>query len=361
MLIHVGKHYRVREKLGAGSFGEIFRGENTITQEEIAIKVETQPNKISQLLNETKIYKLLSGGIGIPNIKYFGEENNCNVMVMDLLGKSIEELFSIRGKKFSLKTILMIADQILTRIEYQHKRGFIHRDIKPENFIIGIGKQSNQVFMIDMGLSKRYCDPITLEHIPFSDNKPLVGTARYTSLNTHSGIEQSRRDDLESVAYLLIFLIKGSLPWQSIRNSNRLEKHRSIFELKQKISIESLCNGIPNEFSKFLYLVRELEFDESPNYIEYKELFKNLFISEGYIYDYHFDWITPTQTEILPCASRLSSLPVRENVFTNNKISSKNIIIHKPTSHAGNRTRVKFSPLLSPKKNIKKEIKKNLI
>jgi len=292
MLLHVGKHFRVRERLGGGSFGDIYKGQNTITQEEIAIKVEKNPTKSCQLLNESKVYKLLSGAVGIPNIRYFGNEETGNIMVMDLLGKSLEVHFESCQKHFSLKTVLMIADQLITRIEYLHNKNFIHRDIKPENFIMGVGKNANQVFIIDMGLSKRYCDPITREHIAYSDNRPLVGTARYTSINTHEGIEQSRRDDLEGIAYLLIHFLRGSLPWQSIKADDKKEKYRLIHQKKAEIPACSLCDGLPKEFCIFLDSIRSLEFSEQPKYYDYKKLFRDLFIREGFIYDCKYDWIT---------------------------------------------------------------------
>ena len=141
-------------------------------------------------------------------------------MIIDLLGPNIEDLFSLCNKKFNLKTVLLLADQMLQRIEYVHSKSYIHRDIKPENFLMGLGKKSHIVHIIDFGLSKKYRDPKTLQHIPYRENKTLTGTARYASINAHLGIEQSRRDDLEAIAYMLIYLIKGYLPWQGIRVSN---------------------------------------------------------------------------------------------------------------------------------------------
>lgn len=156
--------------------------------------------KHPQLLYETKLYRILQGGgkffqkfkaliVGIPNVHWFGVEGDYNVMVIDLLGPSLEDLFNYCKRKFSLKTVLMLADQMLQRIEFVHSRHFLHRDIKPDNFLIGIGKKQHYVYLIDFGLAKRYRDPKTGEHIPYRDGKNLTGTARYASVNTHLGIE----------------------------------------------------------------------------------------------------------------------------------------------------------------------------
>ena len=284
MQIH--SRFKFGEKLGAGSFGEIYAAENIFTNEEVAIKLESTKSKTNFLLNESKVYNLLAGGVGIPKIRYYGTEGKHNALIMDLLGKSLESLFSQCNNKFSLKTVLMIADQMITRCEYLHSKNLIHRDIKPENFVVGKGKKDTQIFMIDMGLSKRYCNLMTHEHIPIVEGKNLVGTAAYTSLNTHKGIEQSRRDDLEGIAYVIIRFLRGSLPWQNIKISDKKEKNKMIYEIKSNVSVEELCEGLPYEFSEFLNYTRNLGFTEKPDY----SYCRSLFIREGYLYDCIYDW-----------------------------------------------------------------------
>lgn len=290
MDLRVGKKYRIGRKIGLGSFGDIYLGTNIISGEEVAIKLENVKAKHPQLEYEAKVYKALSGGVGIPFVRWYGTECDYNAMVIDLLGPSLEDLFNYCNRKFTYKTVLLLADQLICRIEYIHARCFIHRDIKPDNFLMGIGRRGSQVNVIDFGLAKKYRDPRTHLHIPYRENKNLTGTARYASVNTHLGIEQSRRDDLESLGYVLIYFCRGSLPWQGLKAATKRQKYDRIMEKKMTISNDVLTKGLPAEFLEYMRYIKNLRFDDKPDYPYLRKLFRDLFKRENYRYDYVFDW-----------------------------------------------------------------------
>uniref|UniRef100_A0A3B4FSC7 non-specific serine/threonine protein kinase n=1 Tax=Pundamilia nyererei TaxID=303518 RepID=A0A3B4FSC7_9CICH len=252
---------------------------------------------ICSCVNENTVCKCVSlricfcvVAVGIPTIKWCGAEGDYNVMVMELLGPSLEDLFNFCSRKFSLKTVLLLADQMISRIEYIHSKNFIHRDVKPDNFLMGLGKKGNLVYIIDFGLAKKYRDARTHQHIPYRENKNLTGTARYASINTHLGIEQSRRDDLESLGYVLMYFNLGSLPWQGLKAATKRQKYERISEKKMSTPIEVLCKGYPSEFATYLNFCRSLRFDDKPDYSYLRQLFRNLFHRQGFSYDYVFDW-----------------------------------------------------------------------
>lgn len=209
----------------------------------------------------------MEGGQGIPQTYQYGQNKRHNYMVTDLLGLSLENLFNYCKRKFSLKTVLMLSDQMLRRLEYIHQKGYIHRDIKPDNFVIGCGIDSTKIFLIDFGLATKYKNLSDNLHIPYTEGHKFIGTLRYASINSQSGVMHSRRDDLESLCYVLIYFLKGSLPWQNIKNEmDRKQRNERILEKKLSTSLSILCTGLPLEFEMFLKYCRERYFDETPNY-----------------------------------------------------------------------------------------------
>jgi len=289
--LRVGGRYRLGRKIGSGSFGDIYLGVNITTGEEVAVKLESRRCRHPQLAYEYRIYRLLRYKTGIPRVHWFGREGDFNVLVMDLLGPSLEDLFNFCIRKFSLKTVLMLADQLIARLESMHSNHFIHRDIKPDNFLSGLRQRADTIYLIDFGLAKKYRDPKTGRHIPYNEHKSLTGTARYASINTHLGIEQSRRDDLESLGYVLMYFNRGSLPWQGLKAVTKREKYDKISDKKMSIPISILCKGFPVEFANYLEYCRSLRFDDKPDYSHLRRMFRELYVRKGYRDDGLFDWI----------------------------------------------------------------------
>ena len=258
--------------IGSGTFGKVVYGTSIDKTSEYAIKFEKSSVKSSVIEEEIKIYQDLFPTEGVPVIHYHGEYKKYKLLVMDLLGPSLDKYFIICDKKLTLETSLYFGEEMINRIESFHNKGYIHRDIKPNNFLLGkfysnFSKENNTVYIIDFGLSKEYLDFETQTHLPYKDNRRFVGTPRYASINTHVGIRQSRRDDIESIAYILIYFIHGSLPWQGLKAKNKAEKKEKIKEMKINFDIDSSeYETVPTLVKEFLKYSKILKYDEKPDY-----------------------------------------------------------------------------------------------
>ena len=269
-------NYTLIKKIGEGSFGAVFLAKDN-KQSLFAVKVEEKPTK-ERLRNEYNIYKKILRNrdiSGIPQVYNLIETPDYNILVMELLGSSLENVFQKYEKNIKINTIYKLALDIITILEQFHNRGFIHRDIKPNNFLFNYDKPYNQIYLMDFGLSKQYIQDG--KHIDLKTDRSLIGTARYASLNIHWGIEPSRRDDLESVGYILIYLLKGKLPWQGLKADKDKSQIQKIGEKKLMISLDKLCENIDTCFKDYLIYTRQLKFTQKPDY----EYLRNLFIKSA--------------------------------------------------------------------------------
>lgn len=256
----INNKYEILNKIGEGSFGSIYRGKNIRTNEYVAIKAKSIKNKIKMLKNKSNIYMYLNGYQGIPQIKWFGKDENYYYMVINLLGLSLQTIRQ-NYQSFSLTLVLKIGIQIVNILLTLHDKGFIHRDIKPDNFLFDINK-SNQIYLIDFGICKRYINE-SGNHIKEKNIYGLIGSNNYTSIYSHEKMELSRRDDLKSLFYVLLFLYYGKLEWSNENEKNIIQSKRYITENR----------FIPEPLLNFIKYIRRLRFEERPNYIMIIESF----------------------------------------------------------------------------------------
>lgn len=260
-----GDLYKMIDSIGKGSFGSVYKVIDKSNRAEFASKVEKRTMK-ERLTGEYRIYKIFKkvGLECVPNVKRFFATKKYNIMVMDLLGKSLDEILNDEDGKLDIGTVMKIGIELVKSMKLIHKAGIIHRDIKPNNFMFGKDENRNKLYVMDFGLSKKWYNKGN--HIEYKDGRSMIGTTRYASTNIHMGIEPSRRDDIESIGYMLVYLIKGRLPWQGLMKKTKDNPIDKIGDKKININLKKLCDGIPKCFYEFIRYAKKLEFDEKPDY-----------------------------------------------------------------------------------------------
>ena len=270
----VFKKYQVKRRLGEGAFGEVYLGQAIEDKSYVALKVE--PRKIAKPVLQSEAFLLYSiAGPGIPAVRSFGKVKNYNVLVEPLLGKSLFDIFAENHKEMPIEDICLIGKQVIDRIQWVHSKYIVHRDIKPDNFLIG-KEDPNVIYLIDFGLSKKYRSSNSGKHIRFGFTGKLTGTVRFASANALRGGEQSRRDDIESIGYMMVYFMKKKLPWQGVTGTRKMERYLKIYKLKKNTTPEVLCEGLPPEMTEYMKYAKQLEFEQEPNYNYLRKLFNRM-------------------------------------------------------------------------------------
>lgn len=274
ILLVGGGRYRLGKVLGKGAFGETFEAWDTRRpSHRVAVKLELRTARFPQLAYESRVYQRLQGCEGIPKLYYFGTEGDYNVLVLQRLHSTVEDLLLARGGRLSHLEAACVARQMVRVLESVHRRGIVHRDLKPENFMFETAEPDATLHLIDYGLSKCFIDSRTQQHIPLRTDKTLTGTPRYASLGNHDGLEQSRRDDLESLCYVVVYLMRGTLPWMGLkRQASKRAQYEEIARRKRSTPTAVLCRGLPRELAIMLDYARSLQYDETPDYEWLKRL-----------------------------------------------------------------------------------------
>ena len=286
----IGNRFMLGRKVGSSSAGDVYIGTDVQSGEEIAIKTESIKTKQPRLMHESVLYKLIGSNAGMPAVHWYGVVGDNNVVVMDLLGPSLEHLLESCDRKFGLKTVLLLADQIIHLVEHVHSNGFVHCDIKPKNFLMGLGKMANKVHIINLGSAHRFWDSATGQHIPQRPKTMYTEDPEYASVQAHKEIAWSRRDDLESVGYMLMYFMNGRLPWQGLDGASVENQNGMHFLMKGTSPTKHPSSRIPGELGRYVENCRSLRFYEKPDYDTIRKTFKGMLIHEGYVNDFAFDW-----------------------------------------------------------------------
>jgi len=283
----VSDRFFVREQVGGGSYAVCYRAIDRKAgkgEKEVCLKIEDTDEVRPKLHLEWDLLQMLATPLAAAEVPrtpvpiMYIDQGRYRIAAMQLLGESLDMLYNRAGRRLSLEVVASLGPQVIDCLEYVHARGLLHRDVKPANFLLGRGESEGRVLICDFGLSRRFLTP-DRQHLPMRQGRGATGTARYMSVNAHTGTEQSRRDDVESVGHMLVFFLKGKLPWQRLRNGkwkDRKEKHRAFHEAKASVSVKQLCEGLPPAMEEFISYARGLAFTAQPDYQYLRRLLTSL-------------------------------------------------------------------------------------
>ena len=286
------KKFTIEKVISEGIFGEIYLVKNEKDNKYYTMKAEKNDSNI-KILEQEGYNLFLLKGLGIPQLVSYGKIKNYDILIQELLGKSLNELFIENNFQFSMNDICLISIQLIDRVEWVHSKTLIHRDIKPENFLLG-SNNPNIIYLTGFGLCTKYCSSKSGKHIMPGFRGTFSGTIKYSSANAQRGNQLSRRDDLESLGYTILYFMKGGLPWMNLnQNINEKEAYIKTYSMKKFMPVERLCKGAPSEMQDYFRYIRQLKFKEEPNYDYLRNLFVNLLKKNGIenYQNYCFSWV----------------------------------------------------------------------